>query len=91
MIVRASEQRCETRTAMRGGDVVFRPVNVPGPTALAIRPAPEDLPLARQLIAAYSDRKDVTTIMVSEMHTASKPIVSPEPVANRETFQPFML
>ena len=79
------------RTAMRGGDVVFRPVNVPGPTALAIRPAPEDLPLARQLIAAYSDRKDVTTIMVSEMHTASKPIVSPEPIANRETFQPFML
>lgn len=79
------------RTAMRGGDVTFRSVNVPGPTALAIRPTEEDLPALRRLIAAYSDHKGIETIVVREMHTAAKPVEYSLPVASRDEFQPFML
>lgn len=79
------------RSAMRGGDVIFRSTNVPGPTAIAIRPASEDLPAVRRLIAAYADHRDIQIVQVSEMHTASKPELYPEPVADREEFQPYLL
>lgn len=79
------------RGALRGGDATLRPVNVPGPTALAVKPAPEDIPAVRSLVAAYSDTKGVESVTVRELFAASKPVereVSPGP---REPFGPFLL
>ena len=79
------------RTALRGGDATLRPVNVPGPTALAVKPAPEDLPAVRTLVASYSDCKAVSAVTVREMFAAARPEdreVAPGP---RETFAPYLL
>ena len=79
------------RTAMRGGDAVLRSVNVPGPTALAVRPTEEDLAAARRLVAAYADHRGVDTIVVRESRPASPAVERPEPVASRDEFQAFLL
>ena len=79
------------RTAMRGGDVQLRSVNVPGPTALAIRPAAADEAALRRLIAAYADHKGVDTVVVRELHAAAKPVEIPVPVCSRDEFQPCQL
>ena len=79
------------RTAMRGGDVQLRSVNVPGPTALAVRPAAADEAALRRLVAAYSDHKGVDTVVVRELHAASKPVEIPVPVCGREEFQACLL
>ena len=79
------------RTALRGGDATLRPVNVPGPTALAVRPCEDDLALARRLVAAYSDHRGVETIVVRELRAAAKPVEFPQPVCERDEFQSFLL
>ena len=79
------------RTAMRGGDVQLRSVNVPGPTALAVRPAAADEAALRRLVAAYADHKGVDTVVVREMHAASKPVEYPVPACGREEFQNCLL
>ena len=79
------------RTAMRGGDAVLRSVNVPGPTALAVRPAEGDLPAIRRLVSAYSDHKGVDTVVVREFRPAARPVDHPEPVAARDEFAAFLL
>ena len=84
------------RTAMRGGDVLLRSVGVPGPTALAVRPAESDLDAARRIVASYSDGRGVPgasgePVAVREMHAAEKPadrLVAP---SSRDDFKPFML
>ena len=84
------------RVSMRGGDVVVRPVGVPGPTALAVRPAPEDLPEIRAVVASYSDGRGVpgaseAPVPVREMHAAAKPedfSALPRP---RDSFKSWML
>ena len=79
------------RTAMRGGDVQLRSVNVPGPTALAVRPAAADETALRRLVAAYADHEGVETVVVREMHAASKPAEIPVPVCGREEFQACLI
>ncbi|MBQ9727470.1 MAG: tRNA 4-thiouridine(8) synthase ThiI [Kiritimatiellae bacterium] len=79
------------RTGMRGGDVQLRSVNVPGPTALAVRPAAADEAALRRLVAAYSDHKGVDTVVVRELHAAAKPVEIPVPVCGREEFQGRLL
>ncbi len=79
------------RPAMRGPDVLFRPVNVPGATLLAIHPAPADIPDLRRLCAAFADHKGVDTIVVSEMHAASKPVQHAIPACSRDAFLEFMI
>lgn len=79
------------RPAMRGADVLFYPANVPGATILAINPAEEDIPLLRRLCAAYADQKDISTIIVKEMHAASQPIEYTVPICNRSEFKEQMI
>lgn len=79
------------RPAMRGADVILQPVNVPGATILAIKPAEDDLPHLRRLCAAFADQKGINTIVVKEMHAASKPVEYPVPVCNRSEFQEQMI
>ncbi|MBR1609029.1 MAG: tRNA 4-thiouridine(8) synthase ThiI [Kiritimatiellae bacterium] len=79
------------RTALRGGDATFRPVNVPGPTALAVRPAADDVPAVRRLVAAYSDTKGVDEVAVRELFAASKPAESRVPPSSRDEFAPYLL
>lgn len=79
------------RNSMRGGDVLFRSVSVPGPTILAIRPSDSDLDSIRRMCAAYSDQKGVDTIVISEMHPASKPIEISMPISDRNEFVGMML
>ena len=79
------------RTALRGGDATLRPANVPGPTALAVRPAEADLPDARRLVAAYSDHVGVDVVVVREMRAAARPVDHPTPVGDREAFRDFLL
>ena len=79
------------RTALRGGDATLRPANVPGPTALAVRPAEADLPDARRLVAAYSDHVGVDVVVVREMRAAARPADHPTPVGDREAFRDFLL
>jgi hypothetical protein len=71
---------------------VLRSVNVPGPTALAVRPASEDdLAAARRLVAAYADHRGVDTVVVRESRPASPAVEHPLPVASRDEFAPFLL
>lgn len=79
------------RSAMRGGDVLLKPVNVPGPTLLAIRPSEADLVALRRMCASFSDHKDVDAVMLSEMHTASKPVQVPIQPCGRDAFTAMML
>ena len=79
------------RTALRGGDATLRPANVPGPTALVVRPSEEDLAAARALVAAYSDHSGVETVIVRELRPAARPAAHPTPVGDREAFRSFLL
>ncbi len=74
------------RQSMRGGDVLLRSVNVPGPTILAVRPASGDSDALRRLCAAYADNKGIDSITVSEMHTAAKPVEFAMPICDRSEF-----
>ena len=78
------------RTSMRGGDVLLKPVNVPGPTLLAIRPVEGDVETLRRMCAAFSDHKDVDAVMVSEMRAASKPVQHPVQPCGRDVFTGMM-
>lgn len=79
------------RMSMRGGDVLLKSVNVPGPTILAVKPAPSDAEALRRLCAAYADNKGVEAITVSEMHAASRPVEYRTPVADRGEFAEMVL
>lgn len=79
------------RTAMRGGDVLLKPVNVPGPTLLAIRPAEADVEPLRKMCAAFSDHAGVDAVMLSEMRAASKPVQFSVQPCGRDTFTEMML
>lgn len=74
------------RQAMRGGDVLLKSVNVPGPTILAVRPANEDVEALRRLCSAYADNKGIGSITISEMRAASKPVEFTLPVCDRAEF-----
>lgn len=77
--------------ALRGGDAVFRSVNVPGPTALAVKPAAADADALLRLIAAYADHRDVPTVVVRRHAAASRPEEIPVPAASRDEFLPYQL
>lgn len=79
------------RGALRGGDATLRPVNVPGPTALAVKPTQEDLPAVRALVAAYSDTKGVASVTIRELFAASKPVEREIEPGPREPFAKFLL
>ncbi len=79
------------RLGMRGGDVVLRSVNVPGPTVLAIKPKEEDLETLRKIGAAFSDHHDTEQVIISEMHTASKPVEISVPATSRDDFTEMMI
>lgn len=79
------------RQALRGGDVLVKPVNRPGATLLAIKPAEADLPTLLSLCAAYSDGKPGETITISQQWAASRPESFSIEVTTREPFQAFML
>ena len=84
------------RLAMRGGDVSLRPVGVPGPTALAVGASAEDLPLARSVVASYSDGRGLPgsssePVCVRENAAAAKAEDFPTAPAMREDFKQFMI
>ncbi len=79
------------RNGMRGGDVVMRSINVPGPTVLAIQPKTEELELIRKISAAFSDHKAIENVTISEMHAASKPVEFSVLATNRDTFTEMMI
>ena len=84
------------RTSMRGGDVLLRPVGVPGPTALAVRAAESDLECARAVVASYSDGRGLPgasaeSVAVRELHAASRPSDFPTVPRLRDEFKSFML
>ena len=81
------------RAAMRGDDVVFRSVTVPGPTVIAIQPKSEaDISIARDMCAAYADHKDISSIVIREFRPASKPVDVIVPmITNREIYVGMMI
>lgn len=79
------------RTAMRGGDALVKPVDKPGATVLAIRPAESDMPAILGLCAAYSDAKPGETVSISVMRAASKPVASPVLAPPRQDFETRMI
>ncbi len=79
------------RTALRGGDATLRSVNVPGPTALAVRPVEGDLPSIRALVAAYSDSRGVGRIVVRQLFAAVHPEEFSVEPGSRDAFAEFMV
>ncbi len=79
------------RAGMRGEDALVKPVEVPGATLLAVKPAEADMPAILGLCAAYSDGKAGDTVAIGVMRAASKPVPTPVVVPDRATYAPMMV